>query len=189
MVRQQLGRARCRRRRRIRGRTRRSLIERTKTLGCLEQNRTSEGIHEQRRSRHQGRSLAVEPTTHQSRASVIVQIGRRFYPAARHSQAHKRTWQDRLYIVGEMPPLQNRLKRACYRTDHSDDGWHLLAWCRLKSHCVELQESIHSARISFWPFSRRWRTGPTNRPKESGFTVSQWRSRKSDHPLLTPTNR
>jgi len=72
---------------------------------------------------------------------VLVQIGRRLYPAARYSQAHKRTWQDRLYIVGEMPPLQNRLKRACYRTDHSDDGWHLLAWCRLKSGCVELQEA------------------------------------------------
>jgi hypothetical protein len=72
---------------------------------------------------------------------VIVQIGRRFYPAARYSQVNKRTWQDRLYIVGEMPPLQNRLKRACYRTDHSDDGWHLLAWCRLKCRCVELQEA------------------------------------------------
>jgi hypothetical protein len=69
---------------------------------------------------------------------VIVQIGRRFYPAARYSQIR----QDRLYVIGEMPPLQNRLKRACYRTDHSDDGWHLLAWCRLKSsRCVELQEA------------------------------------------------
>jgi hypothetical protein len=73
---------------------------------------------------------------------VIVQIGRRFYPAARYSQATQRSFQDRLYIVGEMPPLQNRLKRACYRTDHSDDGWHLLAWCRVKSsRCVELQEA------------------------------------------------
>jgi hypothetical protein len=72
---------------------------------------------------------------------VIIQIGRRFYPAARYSQTDKRTWQDRLYIVGEMPPLQNRLKRACYRTDHSDDGWHLLVWFRLKSRCIELQEA------------------------------------------------
>jgi hypothetical protein len=68
---------------------------------------------------------------------TIVQIGRRFYPAARYTQVK----QYRLYIVGEMPPLQNRLKRACYRTDHSDDGWHLLAWCRLKSRCIELQEA------------------------------------------------
>ena len=44
-------------------------------------------------------------------------------------------------MVGEMPPLQNRLKRACYRTDHSDDGWHLLAWCRVKNSCIELQEA------------------------------------------------
>ena len=72
---------------------------------------------------------------------VIVQIGRRSYPAARYSEAHKRTWQDRLYIIGEMPPFQNRLKGACYRTDHSDDGWRLLAWCRLKSRCMELQEA------------------------------------------------
>ena len=72
---------------------------------------------------------------------VLVQIGRRLYPAARYTEANKRAWQDRLYIIGEMPPLQNRLKRACYRTDHSDDGWHLFAWCRLKSCCVELQEA------------------------------------------------
>lgn len=68
---------------------------------------------------------------------AIVQIGRRFYPAARYTQVK----QDRLYVVGEMPPLQNRLKRACYRTDHSDDGWHLLVWCRIKKSCIELQEA------------------------------------------------
>ena len=44
-------------------------------------------------------------------------------------------------MVGEMPPLQNRLKRACYRTDHTDDGWHLLAWFRVNQSCVELQEA------------------------------------------------
>ena len=72
---------------------------------------------------------------------VTVQIGRRFYAAARYSQVNKRTWQDRLYIVGEMPPLQNRLKRACYRTDHSDDGWRLLTWFRLKRPCLEWEEA------------------------------------------------
>jgi hypothetical protein len=71
---------------------------------------------------------------------VIVQIGRRFYPAARYTEATKRGFQEKIYLIGEMPPLQNRLKLACYRTDHSDDGWRLLAWCRLKSRCVELQE-------------------------------------------------
>jgi hypothetical protein len=79
---------------------------------------------------------------------VIVQIGRRFYPAARYTEAQKQVLQDRLYIVGEMPPLQNRLKRVCYRTDHSDDGWHLLAWCRVKSRCMELQEA-HPFRSHF----------------------------------------
>ena len=72
---------------------------------------------------------------------VLVQIGRRNYPAARYTEAHKRTWQDRLYIVGEMPPLQNRLRGVCYRTDHSDDGWHLLTWFRLKRPCLEWEEA------------------------------------------------
>ena len=84
--------------------------------------------------------LSSRPHTRGSHP-VVVQIGRRSYSAARYSEVHKRAWQDRLYIIGEMPPLQNRLKRACYRTDHPDDGWHLLAWCRLKSHCIELQEA------------------------------------------------
>jgi hypothetical protein len=73
---------------------------------------------------------------------VTVQIGRRLYPAARYTEAHKGVLlQERLYIVGEMPPLQNRLKRACYRTDHSDDGWHLLTWFRLKRRCLEWEEA------------------------------------------------
>jgi hypothetical protein len=72
---------------------------------------------------------------------VVIQIGRRSYPAVRYSQTDGRRWQDRLYVVGAMPPLQNRLKRACYRTDHSDDGWHLLAWCRLRSSCLEWEEA------------------------------------------------
>jgi hypothetical protein len=90
---------------------------------------------------------------------VIVQIGRRFYPTARYSQAHKGTWQDRLYIVGEMPSLQNRLKRACYRTDHSDDGWHLLAWFRVKQLCVEWEEvhpfGTHFVLV-FWSAVENW---------------------------------
>ena len=57
------------------------------------------------------------------------------------SRLTKGVLQERLYIIGEMPPLQNRLRGVCYRTDHSDDGWHLLAWCRLKRRCVELQEA------------------------------------------------
>ena len=90
---------------------------------------------------------------------VIVQIGRRFYPAARYSEAHKRTWQDRLYIIGEMPPLQNRLKRVCYRTDHSDDGWHLLAWFRLKRLCIEWQEACPFGThfvLAFWSALENW---------------------------------
>ena len=90
---------------------------------------------------------------------VTVQIGRRFYPAALYSEARKGVLQERLYIVGEMPPLQNRLRGVCYRTDHSDDGWHLLAWCRLRRRCVELQEvspfGTHYILV-FWSALENW---------------------------------
>jgi hypothetical protein len=72
---------------------------------------------------------------------VKIQIGRRLYPAARYTEAHKRRLQEKLFIVGEMPPLHNRLKRACYRTDCTDDGWHLLTWFRLKRPCLEWEEA------------------------------------------------
>lgn len=72
---------------------------------------------------------------------VTVQIGRRLYPAARYwEKQRKGLMEERLYVVGEMPPLQNRLKRACYRTDFSDHGWHLAAWVRVKQSCAQLRE-------------------------------------------------
>jgi hypothetical protein len=90
---------------------------------------------------------------------VIVQIGRRSYPAARYTEAQERALQDRLYVVGEMPPLQNRLKRVCYRTDHSDDGWHLLAWFRVKQSCVEWEEASQFGThfvLVFWSAVENW---------------------------------
>ena len=85
---------------------------------------------------------------------VIVQIGRRTYPAAGYSEAHKRTWQDRLYIVGEMPPLQNRLRGVVIGPIDSDDGWHLLAWFRLKRPCLEWKKSVLSRRTLSSSFAR-----------------------------------
>jgi len=90
---------------------------------------------------------------------ITVQIGRRFYPAARYTEATKRGFQEKIYLVGEMPPLQNRLKRACYRTDHSDDGWHLLTWFRLKQPCVEWQEACPFGThfiLVFWSSLENW---------------------------------
>ena len=90
---------------------------------------------------------------------VTVQIGRRNYPAARYTEAHKGVLQERLYIVGEMPPLQNRLRGVCYRTDHSDDGWHLLAWFRLKHVCAELREALPFGThfiLAFWSELENW---------------------------------
>jgi len=90
---------------------------------------------------------------------VTVQIGRRLYPAARYTEAHKGVLQERLYIVGEMPPLQNRLRGVCYRTDHSDDGWHLLAWFRLKRPSVEWEEACPFKThfiLVFWSALENW---------------------------------
>ena len=90
---------------------------------------------------------------------VTVQIGRRFYPAARYSEVQKRVLQEKLFVVGEMPPLQNRLRGVCYRTDHSDDGWHLLAWFRLKHRCVEWEEAspfgTHFVLV-YWSAVENW---------------------------------
>ena len=81
---------------------------------------------------------------------VTVQIGRRFYPAARYSEAHKGVLQERLYVVGEMPPLQNRLRGVCYRTDHSDDGWHLLGLASAEASLCRVARSM-SVRHTFCP--------------------------------------
>jgi hypothetical protein len=90
---------------------------------------------------------------------ATVQIGRRYYPGARYSEAHKGVVQEKLYVVGEMPPLQNRLRGVCYRTDHSDAGWHLLAWLRLNHRCVELEEispfGTHFI-LTFWSALDNW---------------------------------
>ena len=104
---------------------------------------------------------------------VTVQIGRRSYSAARYTEANKRGLQDRLYIIGEMPPLQNRLRGVCYRTDHSDDGWHLLAWVRLKQCVLSCEKSRPSVRTSSLLSGRNWRIGLVNRVKADPTTASQ----------------
>jgi hypothetical protein len=67
---------------------------------------------------------------------VIVQIGRRTYPAGKYSENHNGAKEERLYLIGELPPLHNR-RRVCYSTG-DDTTWHLLAWQRTA--CREWQE-------------------------------------------------
>lgn len=63
---------------------------------------------------------------------VIVQIGKREYAGARFTTGQ----EERLYLVGELPPLHSR-RRVCYSTG-DDTTWHLLAWQRTA--CSEWRE-------------------------------------------------
>jgi len=72
---------------------------------------------------------------------VVVEIGGRVYPATRYVEVQKGGYhQTRLYLLGELPPLQSK-RRLCYRTDpDSEDVWHLVAWFRQNRHCPEWSE-------------------------------------------------
>lgn len=74
---------------------------------------------------------------------VTVQIGRRVYSAVRYAENQSGVEETRLYILGEMPPLHDKMRRLCYQTDDSDYDWHLIAWFRHKTACTEWQE-VHS---------------------------------------------
>ena len=71
---------------------------------------------------------------------VTVQIGRRTYPAVRYTESKKGVEETRLYVLGEMPPLHDKMRRLCYRTDDSDYDWHIIAWFRQRTACTEWQE-------------------------------------------------
>jgi hypothetical protein len=68
---------------------------------------------------------------------VVVQVGRRIYPAVRYSEGRN---EERLYLIGEMPPLHDKMWRLCYRTDDSDYDWHLLAYFKQRTDCTEWRE-------------------------------------------------
>lgn len=71
---------------------------------------------------------------------VFVQICHRTYSAAQYIEGQNDVEETRLYVVGEMPPLQSQMRRNCYRTDDSDYDWHLVAWFRQRTACTEWQE-------------------------------------------------
>jgi hypothetical protein len=73
-----------------------------------------------------------------SATPVIVRIGRHAYAAAHFTVRHNGVEQERLYVLGELPPFHNRM-RVCYRTDENTEyTWHILAWQRTT--CSEWRE-------------------------------------------------
>ena len=73
---------------------------------------------------------------------VAIQIGNRVYQATRYVEVQKGgSHQTRLHLLGEMPPLQAKMRRLCYRTDpDSEQVWHLTAWFRQNRPCPEWNE-------------------------------------------------
>jgi len=76
----------------------------------------------------------LERRTITAATPVSVQIGSRTYSAARYTEKHNGVEEERLFIVGEMPPFHNRM-RICYQTDGDEDTWHLVAWFRQGTSC------------------------------------------------------
>ena len=75
-----------------------------------------------------------------SAVPVIVQIGHRTYSAVRYTETSRGFDETRLYVLGTLPPLHDKMRRLCYRTDDSDYDWHLIAWLRQRTACTEWQE-------------------------------------------------
>ena len=77
---------------------------------------------------------------------VIVKIGRRTYSAAKYFESHNGADEERLYLIGDLPPLHSR-RRVCYTTDAAaEDTWHLISWQRTA--CTEWQE-VHFGNSHF----------------------------------------
>ena len=99
-----------------------------------------------------------------------------------------------------MPPLQNRLKRVCYRTDYSDDGWHLLAWFRVKRPCIEWEEACPFGThfvLAFWSALENWgwrasrgKAVPPHPDDDHGFGTRQHHrhpTQRGEHKWRRPT--
>jgi hypothetical protein len=71
---------------------------------------------------------------------VTVQIGRRTYSAVKYTETSRGFDETRLYVLGTPPPLHDKMRRLCYRTDDSNYDWHLIAWFRQRTACTEWQE-------------------------------------------------
>jgi hypothetical protein len=71
---------------------------------------------------------------------VVVQIGCRKYNAVQYTHSENGVDETRLYVIGTLPPLHNKMKRLCYRTDGSGYDWHVIAWFIQRATCTEWDE-------------------------------------------------
>ena len=71
---------------------------------------------------------------------VTVQIGRRTYSAVKYTETSRGFDETRLYVLGTLLPLHDKMRRSCYRIDDTHYDWHLIAWFRQRTACVEWQE-------------------------------------------------
>lgn len=72
---------------------------------------------------------------------VVVQIGRRTYNAVKYTHSENGVDETRLYVLGTLPPLHEKMRRLCYRTDKSDYDWHVVAWLKQRTTtCAEWSE-------------------------------------------------
>ena len=76
-----------------------------------------------------------------SAVPVVVQIGRRKYNAVQYTHSERGVDETRLYVIGTLPPLHEKMRRLCYRVDNSDYDWHIVAWFRQHAACVEWSEA------------------------------------------------
>lgn len=61
---------------------------------------------------------------------VVVQIGMRKYEGARITEDREGTSVDKLFLLGELPPLYRRSRHLSFRTAESDQEWCVTAWFR-----------------------------------------------------------
>ena len=73
---------------------------------------------------NQTRPVVAQRQPHQERPSSL---RKDWLPHLLGSTIHQASERVLLYVVGQLPPLHNR-RRLCYRTDDSENAWHVLAW-------------------------------------------------------------
>ncbi len=61
---------------------------------------------------------------------VTVQIAKRRFVGARYSEDIDGQFAEKLYLVGELPPLYRRSQQICFRTDDAERDWFLTSWFR-----------------------------------------------------------
>ena len=90
---------------------------------------------------------------------VIVQIGKRTFAGARYSVDFKGDFAERLYLIGEFPPLFCRSGRVCFRTAELEQDWCLTAWFRRIAANAEYDE-VHQfgnhVELTLWSELETW---------------------------------